>query len=308
MAFLKLDEIYTLLIILGLDHALHRLLLEALKILLFIRSVLYMFCIGHIHFNFGCPYDITDREFYITQIAFRTSLEPLAKIIRNSIRLPQEESSTEYTSAEAHMILDYTPSLLLEAATHYSALRQEVLEWVLSAVKEVRHRARSRLAYAHCRGSLRISHGLIAYLQRVLVEYHCDHLVNNVLDPTFFALSTNIDACPPQLGKVYASLRLVTCELCLQYLRIMDEAKKSVLTKKWRVKTETQKMDGVFVWTNKAIKQSMVRPLEDAIKRKETGDVGRYHESIYRGRAGGRARGGVGTHSGRDDGAYIRDA
>jgi hypothetical protein len=99
------------------------------------------------------------------------------------------------------------------------------------------------------------------------MESHLKHLDENVekfTNGTFLTFPADMEACSPELKEAYATLRRTLLELCKHYNSIFFEAENRMKTKKWRGKTEKQKVEGMMLYAGKAVQTSMVKPLEDA--------------------------------------------
>jgi hypothetical protein len=124
MGFFKLDEIYILLIIVGLDEYLHRILIATAYTVILVLLTLYFISRGEIEINFGKPCDTSDCRIIIAGKTFNLTLDAIDQFIRDWNHIQQNEMGPERAFATYHVVLDRAPSLLLNAAPHYTSLRQ----------------------------------------------------------------------------------------------------------------------------------------------------------------------------------------
>jgi hypothetical protein len=96
------------------------------------------------------------------------------------------------------------------------------------------------------------------------MQSHYDYWNHNAKNPTFLAFPALMDACPSELKEAYTALRRTLFELYKQHTRVLIETENNMKMKKWRVKTEKQKVKGMMFYAGKAIKTLIVMLLEDA--------------------------------------------
>jgi hypothetical protein len=242
-------------------------LLATVSTILMLLLTLYFVARGEIELDFGKPCDTSDCRIIVAGRTFNLTLDVIDQFIRDWNHLRQNETGPERAFATYRMVLDRAPSLLLNAPTHYASLRQEVATWVRPLEKEARYQKASQAAYAHLSVTLRVVYKLLIGIQRSLIEAHLKHLDENVdkfTNGTFLTFPADIETCSPELKEAYTALRRTLFELYKHYTRIFCEAENRMKTKKWRGKTEKQKVEGMILYTGKATKESMVKPLEEA--------------------------------------------